>query len=96
MIKADRKTSEIELYREILSGKLERICLYLEDDYIGSISIIDKNQDFCDYDINIEYDDKSQQYHMHIWFNYMGCHYHFDSYELFYKNGADRETEAVD
>lgn len=81
------KNNEIELYRDILSGKVERIYLFNHDYYIGMIGILDKDRDIFDYDITIEYDEKFKSFDMHIFFGDFGNHYHFDKYEIEFKEG---------
>ena len=86
-----KSKSEIELFQTLLSGNATKISMYRNNCYMGSISLVDITKDLSQYEINIEVDELSHSniFHLHLWFGVMGCHYHFDEYEIECKGGVN-------
>lgn len=81
-----KSKSEIELFQALLSGNATKISMYRNGSYQGSIGLIDITKDLSQYEINVEVDGL---FHLHLWFGVMGCHYHFDEYEIECKGGVN-------
>lgn len=83
-----KSKSYIELFQALLSGNATKISMYRNGCYQGSIGLIDTTKDLSQYEINLEVEELTHLFHLHLWFGVIGCHYHFDEYEIEFKGGA--------